>query len=356
MALNFFRQKKERSLGIDIGTTSIKIVELTKEADRIQLGNYAKFSGSLDQTFHSSSVKLLSSHVADTIREILDTARILPGSVTMSIPLFSGFSTVILLPQMPPAELEQAIMFEAKKYIPLPLAEVQFEWMKLESPFLKNPGANFAEGTTARPQIEVLIVAVTNELVNKYDEIAKLSGLTLLNLELDVFSLARSLIREREKTSLIVDIGADNTMLTLVERGWPIVTRSMDVAGLEFSKLLSRSLGIDLARAEALKTMRGIDAGDGLFLPLLDTILMEGRRIIEDYAKKKRGEAGEVIFSGGSAQMPGLLKYAATLLRKESVIGFPFHGIVYPETLTQSLTELAPSFGVAVGLALRPFE
>lgn len=343
MEWNLFGAKKERSLGIDIGTTSIKIVELRRESNQIELSNYGRFSGNSTEVFHSSSIKLLSSEAAEAIREILDAAHILPGEATMSVPLFSGFSTVISLPQMSETELTQAIMYEAKKYIPLPLSEVQFEWMKIESSV---PGA----------QIEVLVVAVTNELINKYYEIAKLSGLTLLNIELDIFSLVRSLIDEREKNTLIIDIGAANTILTLAEKSWPVLTRSMDVAGSEFSKILASSLGIDFARAEELKKRDGMYAGDGLLIPLVDSILMEGRRMIEEYARKKKEEVRKVILSGGSAQMRGLLQYAVKSLQKESVIGFPFHGIIYPESLESSLLELAPSFDVAVGLALRPFQ
>lgn len=360
MAWNLFGAKKERSLGIDIGTTSIKIVELRRQSNRIELSNYGRFSGNSAEIFHSSSIKLSSSQAAEAIREILGAARILPGEATMSIPIFSGFSTVISLPEMSETELTQAITYEAKKYIPLPLQEVQFEWMKIESP---KQGAYVEEGNKARlpagqarAQTEVLVVAVTNELVNKYSEIAKLSGLTLLNAELDIFSLTRSLIEEREKNTLIIDIGAANTILALVERSWPVVTRSMDVAGSEFSKLLASSLGIDFARAEELKKRDGIYAGDGLLLPLVDSILMEGRRMIEEYARKKKEEVRKVILSGGSARMRGLLQYAVKSLQKESVIGFPFHDIIYPESLEPSLLELAPSFDVAVGLALRPFQ
>ena len=341
MALPFFKSKKESSLGVDIGTSSIKIVELKSGAkDKIELTNYGEGVVRADVVLQSSSSKLSVAQASDIIREIIRVANIKETKAIMSLPVFSGFSTVISLPQMPEAELNQAILYEAKKYIPLPLSEVQFEWVKINS--TKNTN--------------ILIVAVTNELINKYNEIAKLSGLTLSYLELDTFSLARSLIGKSDGSSLIINIGSRNTTLSVVEGEWPIFTRNLDVSGFEFSKLIASSQGVDFARAEGLKKEKGINAGEGVLLPLLDSIFLEGRRMIVENSSPERMPVNKIIISGGSSKMPGLLEYASKSIGQKVVMGFPFNGIIYPEALKPILQELAPSFDVAVGLALREFK
>lgn len=388
MVFNLFKTKKNRSLGIDIGTSSIKIVELMKSGDKIELTNYGEYKGSVGAALHSSSVKLSSSQVADIIKEILREARIESREATMSVPVFSGFSTTISLPKMPEAELDQAVAYEAKKYIPLPISEVQFEWTKLnqqmdtdtrrintDSQIRESAGISNQSAKIRPKGTRVLIVAVTNELINRYHEIAKLSGLTLKYLELETFSLARSLASDQRIntdagrmntdarigesvgiSSLIIDIGSRGTILTVVQGGWPVFTRSLDISGFEFSKLLSKSLSIDFARAEEFKKKEGINYGDGTLVPLIDNILMEGRRIVGEYARKRRVTISEIILSGGSAQMPGFLKYVVKSIGRETMIGFPFRGIIYPNELGTTLRNIGPSFSVAVGLALREFR
>jgi type IV pilus assembly protein PilM len=344
MSWNPFRKKKARILGVDIGTTSVKIVELSRGGqEKIELTNYGELKGGGDWVFQSASHKLSAQEAADAIKKITRAANIVPGDAIMSIPIFSGFSTVISLPVMSDSELGQAITYEAKKYIPLPLAEVQFEWMRLNST------------TASKGETEVLVVAVTNELINRYHEIARLSALKLTHLELDIFSLARALVGEREEGVLVIDIGARGTVLSIVENGWPIFTRTLEVAGAEFSKVLSKSLAIDMTRAEDLKKKEGIEVGDGVLLPLVDSIILEGKRMMDDYIRKRKKVIPKIVLSGGSAAMPGFTKYAVKSFGRESIIGFPFHGILYPETLDSTLREVGPSYAVAVGLALREF-
>jgi type IV pilus assembly protein PilM len=328
----------------------VKIVELSRASQgRIELTNYGELKGGIEAVLQSVSHKLSAQEAADAIKKIIRAAKIEPGNIIMSIPIFSGFSTVISLPMMSEAELEQAITYEAKKYIPLPLAEVQFEWVRLN-------GGKPLDAAQGKPETEVLVVAVTNELINKYHEIARLSNLKLRHLELDIFSLARALVGEGEEGALMIDIGARGTTVSIVENGWPIFTRTLEAAGVTFSKVLSKSLGVDIMRAEDFKKQKGIEAGDGVLLPLVDSIIFEGRRMMEDYTRKRKKVIPKIVLSGGSAAMPGLIKYVVKSLGHESVMGFPFRDIIYPEVLDGTLRGVGASYAVAVGLALREFQ
>lgn len=344
--MTLFGGRKKTSIGIDIGTSSIKIVELaSRDGSKVELTNYGEYDASIGSALHSSSVKLSAAEAADIIKQIMLEAKITGLEAAMSIPIFSGFSTTISLPNMPDAELEQAVTYEAKKYIPLPLSEVQFEWVRIN-------------GGDKEGNADVLIVAVTNELINKYNSIAKLSDLALKYLELDIFSLTRSLLSSESDQTLIVDIGAQTTILSVARGYWPVFTRSLDVSGAEFSKVLSSSLGIDLLRGEEMKKKIGVNAGEGLLFPLLDSIFMEGKRMINEYAGRSTDKRGinKVVISGGSARMPGLLDYAKKTFGENVSIGFPFYGIIYPKVLEPVLREIASKFDVPVGLALREFR
>jgi type IV pilus assembly protein PilM len=363
MLRNPFGNKKEKSLGVDIGTSSVKIVEFSRKGDKLELTNYGEFVSEAERALYSSSVKLSPNDTARIIKTIIQEAHIISTDATMSIPVFSGFSTVISLPDMSDAELDRAVSYEAKKYIPLPLSEVQFEWTRLENSGnasvttdpIPAPRGKVQDFTAKSDRRDILIVAVTKELISKYQKIAKLSGLALSHLELDTFSLARS-FAANEGSNLIIDIGSRNTILSIVKGDWPVFSRTVEVSGYELTKLLASSLGIDFSRAEERKKKKGIDAGADVILPLLDSIFLEGRRIIDEYSRKKSIKIKKAILVGGTARMPGIREHAAKTIGLEVVVGFPFSGIIYPKELDSTLHDLGPSFSIATGLALREFR
>ncbi len=343
-----FGGRKKKSIGIDIGTSSIKIVELTSsDGSRIELTNYGEYETGVGSALHASSVKLSAVETASIIKQVMREAKIAGVEAAMSVPIFSGFSTTIFMPTMPDAELEQAVAYEAKKYIPLPLSEVQFEWVRTNN-----------DVADKKAKAEILIVAVTNELIDKYNNIAKLSDFTLKYLELDIFSLARALLTDEDAQALIINIGSQITILSITSGLWPVFTRTIDFSGAEFSKLLSSSLGIDFLKAEEMKKKLGVNAGEGILMPLLDSIFMESKKVISEWASRNTNQTGvrKVIISGGSSMMPGLLDYAKKIFGENVAIGFPFHDIIYPKVLEPVLKEIAPQFAVAVGLALRDFR
>jgi type IV pilus assembly protein PilM len=346
--MSLFKGKKRVSVGIDVGTASVKIVELSQKDGRgIELTNYGEYNSSVGSVIKSNAAIISIGEISDITKQVLEEAKIKEINVSMAIPIMAGFTTLISLPSMSNEELEQAVIYEAKKYVPLPLSEVQFEWVKIGEGEKRKDSAS---------KSDVLIVAVTNELVNKYHNIASISGLELKFLELDVFSLARSLIAPDDESTLIINMGAQTTALAIIERGWPVFTRTIEFSGLEFSKVLASSLGIDLARAEQMKIKEGINAGEGILHPLIDSILTEGDRMISDYFSKRKVSTKRVKLCGGSARMTGLIDYTKKHTDKEISIGNPFHDIIYPKVLSKTLEELAPGFDIAVGLALREFK
>ena len=176
MALNLFGKKKSAyRVGIDIGTSSIKVVELVRQGSAAALNNYAQFytRGEYMST-KPGSFNILDSQIAESLKQTFQAANFNSRVVTVALPVFSSFSTLITLPAMSPEELEDAVRYEARKYIPVPISEVQFDWTQV------------AHLSTAN-SLKVLTVAVPNEIVEKYNRIAQMAGIEFENMELERF-------------------------------------------------------------------------------------------------------------------------------------------------------------------------
>lgn len=345
----------EKFLGIDIGTSYIKMVEISKFGHRRKLENYASLSASVlfkkpFRTFEKNTILLSSSDISRAITAIMQEARIKTRQVIFSIPDFSTFFTNFELPLMTKEELPQAVRYEARQHIPLPLAEVSLDWQTIE------------DGLADQKKIKILLAAVPNEVINQYREIAKLSQLELFALEAEVFGLIRSLIREDETFPVaVVDIGAQSTTCNIVEKRILKRSYSFDVSGNELTQVVSKSLNVDYREAEEIKEKSGLLSNQSpnvreILLPLIDAILAEVERIFNNFQQKDGKEIQKIILAGGSAFLPGLKEYFAENLKKEIGIADPFSNIFYNPILEKTLKIMGPSYAIAVGMALRGLE
>jgi len=328
-------------LGVDIGTSSIKIVELSRSGRRRKLDNYGEMRAvslyeKAFRTFEKSTLTVATQDVVKAIRGIIKEARMQSNRAYFTIPDFSTFFTTLDLPPMTEEELPQAVEFQARQHIPLPLSEVTLDWQVI------------GEG-------KVLLVAVPNEVIHQYQEIAQSSQLELLSLEAEVFSLARALVKEDEPAAL-VDIGARSTTCSIIEKKVLKTSHSFDTAGNDLTNIVAKGLNIDYQKAEKIKREKGLNPGEGspreTLLPLIDLILEEIKKIAQNYFQTERKEVQKVILAGGSALLPGLADYFQKNLQKPVVIANPFADLYYPPILEKILKEMGPSYAIAVGVAL----
>ena len=353
----------KRFLGIDIGTSVIKIVELSRWGERIKLENYGEILAlALYQkpfrTFEKSTLLLSSQDVAKGIKAVISEAQIKTGKSIFSIPDFSSFFTNFELPPMTKAEINQAIAFEARRHIPLPLGEVTIDWEIIKG-----------EVDQKKTPLKILLVAVPNELINQYRQISQASQLELVALEAEVFGLLRSLIPEDEKGIIsLVDIGAQSTTCSIIEKRVLIKSHSFDLGGNQLTEQIAKSLSIDYKTAENLKTKYGLESGLGLglgtpeknigqiILPLIDLGLGEIEKISKSFYQTEGKEIQKFIIAGGTSLLPGLKEYFEDYFKKEVEIANPFSKIFYPPILEETLKEMGPSYAIAVGMALRGLE
>ena len=205
-----FSRKARRQLGVDVGTSSVKVVELERENEHLKLANYGIVDGSdffretLDGSNTPLGLKMSENDVAGVLKRLLESAHIKTRSAVMSIPIFSSFLTVMDLPNLSAKELESAVPFEARSYIPVPLAEVVLDWLIIPA----DSASSELVSTTSeqkRNKIAILLIAVPKEVISKYQRIAAAAGLELKALESESFSLARSLVGADQGTVMLVD-------------------------------------------------------------------------------------------------------------------------------------------------------
>jgi type IV pilus assembly protein PilM len=351
-------------LGIDIGTFSIKIVELSKKGERKILENYGEISTLEigEKPFRSGwipgggSFFLSTGEISQAIQAIFSEAKFRTRSGTFSIPDFSSFFTTIELPPMTKEELPKAVNFEARQHIPLPLSEVVLDWSVIGGE------TAFSEDSP----LKVILAAVPKEIVNQYQEISRICNLEQPALEAEVFGLLRALIKDEEKVIILVDIGAQSTIISIVENKVLKVSHSFDIAGNDLTQVLSQGLNIDFWQAEEIKKKYGLIQKPEAFLnqkpvsqillPRINLIIAEIEKICQSFFQKEGKEGEKIILTGGTALLLGLKEYFNTRLKKEVIIGDPFLDISYPPILTPVLKEIGPSYAIAVGMALRGLE
>jgi type IV pilus assembly protein PilM len=349
-------------VGVDFGTSVIKIVELSLKKEQIHLENYGWVDlGVIPGSENSDLSSQISFDVKSKVmlNSLIKKLKPISKEAYVSLPSFVGLISLISFPEMKKEEIEKAIQFEAHKYIPTPLEEVSLSWdivKKEETKIL--PGQKPAAAASGKMQ--VLLVAAPKKEIKKYDNFFNNSGLVIKVIELETFSLTRSLIGDNMGTFLIIDIGSRTTNLVLAEKGLVLASRSIDAGGNEITNTLSDSLNVSKSRAEIMKKQKK-DFLNGqevsIVIPTLELINNEALRIISSYKEKNPDvRIDSVIISGGSSKMEGIDKYFTKNIGIKSVIGNPWNKIVIDEKIKPTIEGFGSSFSVAIGLAVRGIE
>ncbi|MEW5805611.1 MAG: type IV pilus assembly protein PilM [Patescibacteria group bacterium] len=340
-------------LGIDIGTTTIKVVELNKSDSVLSLKNYGILEnfGHLERenaAIQTSGLKIVDEMTASLLKELLVKMGPTVKEAVFSLPAFSSFVTVMDLPNVSEKEFNQVIPYEARQYVPIPLSEVVLDWQVL------NPLPSSLSG-----RAQVLLIAVSQDVVNKYYRIAELAGLRLKALELESVSTARALIGNDSTTTAIIDIGSRATSISMVDEKDVRLTHDIDMAGNDLTLAIARGMNISPIKAEEIKKNYGIlitaeqQYLPGLLTPLLDFIISEIKKLSSRYTDKTRREVKKAILCGGGALPPGIKDYFQKELGMPVELGNPFARVSYAPDLEPVLKEIKAQFSPAVGAGLK---
>jgi type IV pilus assembly protein PilM len=387
--MDLFSKKKQDFLGVDIGTSSIKIVQLAREGSKAKLVTYGMIDVDADIIRNKTpeSIKL----IARALERLIEKSRVSTKLCSTALPTFSVFSSVISLPQMTRNDLTSAVKWEAKKFIPFPIEDMILDWKiinsdgNLQGKDLSDNLNNktglskfFSKSKEKKPKLEnqpkqadnfikteskfnkILLTAAPKNLVSIYVEIFKELGLNLFSLEVESFAMTRSLISDEKTCAMIVDIGSVTTDVCVTENGLPILNRSIEVGGNVMTESIAKSLNISFDRAEQFKQDFGLTMSNKevnnvpkAIEETLSPMVNEIKYVFDLYKRQANGKVDSVILSGGSAYLPSLVDYLSRVLNTNVHIGDAWHKVMYPKELKPVLDEVGPRFSVAVGLALR---
>jgi len=342
-------------LGVDIGTTSIKIVEIANADKKPKLQNYGYletygYLERLNDAIQTSSLKILEKDASKLLQFLVSQIKPRTKNVVASLPSFSTFITLLELPVMPPEDTAKAIVFQARQYIPLPVSEITLDWVKV--------GEREEDGVKKQ---QILLTSVPNERIKSYQSIFKAAGLRLVALEIESFSLARALVANDPTPTILVDIGGRSTNIAVVDKGFWKYNGRTDFAGSSLTQAIASSVSIAVRKAEELKKRVGLLGTGGefelstLMFPYLDVIIDEVRRVREFYEREYQGKIERIILAGGGAELQGIENRFTERLGLPAVKGKPFNRISYPPELESVASDLGSSLAVAIGLGIREF-
>lgn len=339
--IKVFEKFKERfsseriSVGLDIGTHTVKIIKLRFNKDIVELCGFAVMPTEID--------------LEQVIRNITKAQEATRVNIS-----FCGPATIIRygnLLKMNQNELKQALKFEAQKHIPFPVAEVNLDGCILKSDSPDN-------------KMLVLIAAAKKEFMNGRLKLIEGSGIKVNLADIDSLALINAfnfnyLSEESAKNKVIalLNVGAAQSNLDILENGTPRLSRDIPCGGNNFSQKISDSLGIDPQEAEKLKLNTPGDKVGKMAVavePILTHLASEVRLSFDYYESQSTASVTKIFLSGGSSKLGGIKEKLASLLGIEVDLWDPLHKIVIDAELdNQKLKETANQLAVAVGLALR---
>ena len=361
--------KKEASvIGIDIGSAFLKVVQLKRRNGKAILETYGELAlGPYAGAVVGQATNLPGAKIAEALKDLFKEANVTTLQSGISLPLGASLLSFMEMPVLDEKQLARMIPIEARKYIPVPISEVTLDWWVVPKE-VKSGGddedssrapisADASHDTTS-----VLVVAIHNEVINKYKEVVAGAGLQNNFFELEVFSTARATFGGHTGTTMILDFGAGSTKLAVIERGIIKSQHIVNRGSQDITRALAQSLGVSIEKAEEMKRSIGLD-GEGDDKKVSDTMLLtledifsEANRVLLNYQRKYNKTIGNVVLAGGGVLLKGLHGLATKSMETDVVFADPFTKVEAPAFLEPVLKDAGPEFAVAIGLALRKLQ
>ncbi len=358
---NIFGSDKsnKESLGIDIGSSAIKVVQLKKENGKAVLETYGVLSlGPYGDSEIGSVTNLKTENLSQALIDVMKESNVTTKYASVSIPSLSSLIFTLSLPAgVDENQLAKIIPIEARKYIPVPISEVTLDWFIIPEE-VESFENNKTKMNTSKDKIEVLVVAIHNEILSKYQDILKKTDLHSDSFEMEIFSNIRSSFNHDLAPVLLIDFGASKTKISIVETGIVRVFHVVNRGSQDISRNISQSLNISFEEAEKLKRSVGLDASidpkaEKIIRLSIDYIFSDINGVVLSYEKKYNKNVSKVILVGGGSLLKGLLDYTKENFKIEVVYSNPFSKTEAPAFLGPILEVSGPEFSVALGLALR---
>lgn len=387
----FFRQTFQSAgdsvVGVDIGSAYIKVVQLRRKSGKAVLETYGSLAiGPYGGVEIGRATRLPPDKIAEALRDLLREAHVTSQRAAFAIPFASSLVTTMDMRVLDPKQLASAVSLEARKYIPVPISEVNLDWWIIPEepagsaetrPNLQGDSNGQAETKTGQPPLpenigrpdpddpnapkdmKILIAAIHNEAMSRYEEVVKQSGLFSSFFEIELFSTIRALFPQDLLPHAVLDLGAGETKLYIIDRGLIRSSHIINHGGQDITLALSRSLGISVEEAEKKKRTEGIlkvgEETEGA-TAILNVVCGETNRVLANFEHKFGRNVTDVVLTGGGANLPGIDTLMAQNLSAPSLRANPFKQTLAPAFLDEVLQGVGPEFTVAVGIAFRKLQ
>ncbi len=352
---SLFSKKRAPILGIDISSTSIKLLELSKSASGYRIESYAVMplptNAVIENNIHEVDT------VGDALAKVVDKAKTKANQVALAV---AGSAVITKIVEMPSdlneEQMEAEINDDAGQYIPFPIEEVALDFEVLrEMP--DNP-----------ERVEVLLVACRRENIDTRLEAIALAKLDAKVIDTEAFAMERAfeLIapqldgHDENTTVAIMDIGASVTTLSVLQGGETVYTREQLFGGRQLTEEIQRRYGLSVEEAGVAKKQGGLpdDYQTEVLEPFMDAVVQQTLRSLQFFfSSSQHNEVDYVILAGGVASMAGLPELVEERLGTPCVVANPFANMAVSSRVNaMALSNDAPALMIACGLAMRSFD
>ncbi len=376
--LRVFQSSNDSVIGVDIGSAYLKIVQLRRKSGKAVLETYGSLAlGPYAGVEIGRATHLPAEKIAEALRDILREAHATSTRAAFAIPFSSSLVTSMDMRVLDQKQLATMVSLEARKYVPVPISEVNLDWWIIpDEPAVQENVNEPTAAETAVPagteahfdgqdqnaprNIKILITAIHNEALSRYGEVVKGSGLESSFFEIELFSTIRSLFPQDLEPHAVLDLGAGETKLYIIDRGLVRLSHIMSHGGQDITLALSRSLGISVEEAEKMKRRQGLQEGGGeenaSLTAILNVIFSETNRTLSSFEHRFGHKVKDVVLSGGGANLSGIAALAQQNFSVSVERADPFKQVEAPAFLEEVLKGAGPEFTVAVGIAFRKLQ
>lgn len=357
---NIFSSKGKKNtsngvVGIDIGSSSIKVVELQDRKGIITLATYGEIQlGPYVEKNIGESVVLDQKKEQEALVDVIRESAVKANSAVFAMPLSSSFVTNVSLEADPDVDLSALVRVEARKVIPAPLSEITLDWAEVEVVKTDTKKSK----TISR---SILIAAIQNLALERFKILMQFVGMTQPPTEIECFSTIRALYSSDEPDIAVIDIGAVSSKLYIARKGLLMRMYRIHAGGAIATKKIAEALEVDFETAEEMKF--AADKSKSTFSDMkrahnssYDRPFREFNQVLRDYEKKTGITFSSVYLAGGGSLFPGIDAYLKAVLGREVIMANPFSKVAYPAFMEDTIRKIGPSFTVALGAAVRAFE
>ncbi|TVP54540.1 MAG: pilus assembly protein PilM [Halomonadaceae bacterium] len=342
-------------LGIDISSSSVKLLELSRHGDRYRVESYAVEPLPADAVVEKNITDVEA--VGEVVKKVVAKSK---SGIKLAAVAVSGSAVITKTIQMPSGlndfEMEDEIATEADQYIPYPLDEVAIDFETI-GPSEINP-----------EQVDVLLAACRKENVEIREDALQVAGLTTKVVDVEAYAMERAcrLVESQleddaeEQLVAVVDIGATMTTLSVLADGKTIYTREQLFGGKQLTEEIQRRYGLSLEEAGMAKKQGGLpdDYESEVLAPFKEAVVQQVARALQFFFGSSQYNAVDyVLLAGGTASIAGLAENVEQKTATPTVVANPFADMsVSSKVNASALSNDAPSLMIACGLAMRSFD